>query len=84
MTPFVHELRNAADYGCQDPWTLLYRASERIEMLEALLKEAAIDLTGYVEIDWPAERRSQYPSIENKWRRDMALVWKIQEVLNNG
>lgn len=40
----------------------------------ALLKEAAADLTAYVESDYPATMRAAYPSMQRRWDRDMDLV----------
>jgi hypothetical protein len=53
------------------------RAEER-EDFQALLLEAATDLEAYIEGDWPADRRSQYPSYQAKWKRDMELVNRIR------
>jgi len=53
------------------------RAKER-EAFQALLLEAATDLEAYIESDWPANLRSQYPSYQVKWKRDMDLVNRIR------
>jgi len=53
------------------------RAEER-EAFQALLLEAATDLEAYIESDRPAHLRSQYPSYQAKWERDMELVNRIR------
>ena len=74
-----------------DNGRLFERCYDRIEALEArvaaadklaeLLKEARVDLAGYVAADWPEDLRAKYPTYENKHRRDMALCWQIDAAL---
>jgi phage I-like protein len=51
------------------------------DALAELLKEARLDLAGYVAADWPEDLREKYPTYENKHRRDMALCWHIDAAL---
>jgi hypothetical protein len=51
------------------------------DKLAELLKEARVDLAGYVAADWPEDLRAKYPTYENKHRRDMALCWQIDAAL---
>jgi Asp-tRNA(Asn)/Glu-tRNA(Gln) amidotransferase A subunit family amidase len=55
--------------------------SARVAELEALLVEARDDLAAYVENDWPADLRATFPSLQDKWRRDMELHHRIDAAL---
>ena len=76
-------LRDVADgaASCADPRPALRQAAARIEALEDMLREAADDLTVYVEVEYPPEMRAKYPSVERRWKRDMDLVFRIREML---
>ena len=58
-----------------------YDMMERINVLEALLKEARSDIASQVDAEYPEASRAQYPHIERRWMRDMDLCWRIDDAL---
>ena len=47
----------------------------------ALLREARDELACYVEDAWPSDLRAFYPTLQNKWERDMDLCFRIDALL---
>lgn len=72
-------------------WSQLSGGTQNVEYIRAdapellalvgLLAEARTDLAAYVDADWPEHQRSNYPPIQAKWKRDMALCWQIDAAL---
>lgn len=56
-------------------------AEERLVKATKLLDEARGDLSTYVGMEYPAESRAKYPSVERRWQRDMALCREIDAFL---
>lgn len=93
MDDLVDRLRRAKNMTLRVGalWRMADEAADRIEALESriakanalaeLLKEARVDLAGYVAADWPEDLRAKYPTYESKHRRDMALCWQIDAAL---
>ena len=57
-------------------------AADRIEALEALLKEAAVELTDNVHAEYSPESLA-YPSVHRSYERDMDLPNRIRAALGD-
>jgi len=57
---------------------LLHQALSRADRLEALLREARIDLEHYVTNEYP---KHLHPYYERRWNRDMELCRRIDAEL---
>lgn len=55
-----------------------------VHEMKSLLKEAAVDLTSYVNMDYPAAECAVYPDIARRHHRDLELVRKIEVALKGG